>query len=76
MVSMLAFYSDDPSSKPTDVYSFSVKFMFEKNENKQERGRDWPIKKRKEVKKALGLKFVAIPELRFLGQNTALRCRK
>ena len=50
--------------------------MFEKNENKQERGRDWPIKKRKEVKKALGLKFVAIPELRFLGQNTALRCRK
>ena len=35
MVSMLAFYSDDPSSNPADVYNFSVKFVFEKNENIQ-----------------------------------------
>ena len=32
MVSVLAFYSDDPSS---NAYSFSVKFVFEKDENKQ-----------------------------------------
>ena len=30
-----AFYSDDPSSHPAESYVFSVKFMFEKNENKQ-----------------------------------------
>ena len=35
MVSVLAFYSDDPSSNPGDSYIFSVKFVFEKNENKQ-----------------------------------------
>ena len=40
MVSVRAFNSDDPSSKPT---VFSVKFMFENNENKQIRGRGWPI---------------------------------
>ena len=37
MVSVLAFYSDDPSSNPAEAYSFSVKFVFEKNENKQKR---------------------------------------
>ena len=35
VVSMLAFYSDDPSSNPADAYRFSVKFVFEKNENIQ-----------------------------------------
>ena len=35
MVSVLAFYSDDPSSNPADAYSFSVKIVFDKNENKQ-----------------------------------------
>ena len=35
MVSVLAFYSDDPSSNPAEAYSFSVKFVFEKKENKQ-----------------------------------------
>ena len=34
VVSVLAFLSEDPNSNPADVYSFSVKFMFEKNENK------------------------------------------
>ena len=40
---VLAFYSDDPSSNPADAYSFSVQIVFEKNENKQKRGRGWPI---------------------------------
>ena len=44
VVSVLAFYSDDLRSNPTDPYSFfSVKFVFEKNENKQKRGLCWPI---------------------------------
>ena len=46
LVSVLTFYSDDPSSHPVDAYSFfSVNFVIEKNENKQKRGRGWPIKK-------------------------------
>ena len=36
VVSMLDFYSDDPSSNPADVYSFFCKIcVFGKNENKQ-----------------------------------------
>ena len=38
VVSMLAFYSDDPSSNPADAYSFSVKFVVEKDKNEQKRG--------------------------------------
>ena len=34
---MLTFYSDDPSSNPHDDYSFSVKFVFEKNEKTKKR---------------------------------------
>ena len=37
MVSVLAFYFDDPSSNPTEADCFSVKFVFEKNKNKQKR---------------------------------------
>ena len=33
VVSVLAFYSDDPSSNPAQAYSFSVIFVLEKNEN-------------------------------------------
>ena len=44
MVSVLAFYSDDPSSNSAEVYSFSVKFVFEKNENKQKEARVGPFK--------------------------------
>ena len=36
VVSVLALYYNKPSSNPTEVYSFSVKFVFEKNENKHE----------------------------------------
>ena len=38
VVSVLAFYSDDPSSNPAEAYSFSVNFVFEKNQNKQKEG--------------------------------------
>ena len=45
VVSMLAFYSNDPSSNPADAYCFSVKFVFEKNENKQKEAGVGPLKK-------------------------------
>ena len=35
VVSVLAFYSYDPSSNPADAYSFFWKMLSEKNENKQ-----------------------------------------
>ena len=35
VVSMLDFYSDDPSSNPLKPTVFSVKFVLEKTENKQ-----------------------------------------
>ena len=35
MVSVLVFYSDGPSSNPAEGYSFSGKFVLEKNVNKQ-----------------------------------------
>ena len=40
MVSVLAFLSKDPSSNPALAYSFSVEFVFEKNENKQKEAAD------------------------------------
>ena len=46
VVSALAFYSDDPSSNPADAYRFSVQIVFEKNENKQKKGRRWPFFKK------------------------------
>ena len=30
VVSVLTFYSDDPGSNPAEVYSFSVKLVFER----------------------------------------------
>ena len=45
VVSVFAFFSDDPSSNAADAYSFSVTFVCEKNENKQNRGRSWPFLK-------------------------------
>ena len=38
VVSVLAFYFNNPSSNPAEAYSFSVKFVFEKNKNKQNGG--------------------------------------
>ena len=44
VVSVLTFYSKDPSSNTAEANSFfSVKFVLEKNENKQGRGRGWTI---------------------------------
>ena len=38
VVSLLAFYSDDPISSPTDAYSFICKIcVWKMNENKQKR---------------------------------------
>ena len=39
IVSILAFYSYNSSSNLAEAYSFSVKFVFENNENKLKRGR-------------------------------------
>ena len=41
VVSVLAFYSDDPSSNHAEAYSFFCNIVFEKNKNKQKRGRGW-----------------------------------
>ena len=42
MVSVLAFFSDDPSSNPSEVYNFSVKLLLKRT--KINRGWRWPIK--------------------------------
>ena len=47
VVSMLAFYSDGPSSNPADAFSFSVKYVFEKEGKLTKRGRDFYFKNRK-----------------------------
>ena len=44
VVSVLASYFVDPSSNPTKVYSFSLKFVFGKNENKTKRGHGYSFK--------------------------------
>ena len=39
VVSVLAFYSDGPSSNPAEVYNFSVKLLFKRTKiNKKEAG--------------------------------------
>ena len=43
VVSVLAFYSNDPSSNLAEAYNFSVKFVFEKNENQQKEAGVGPI---------------------------------
>ena len=48
-ISVLALYPDDPSSNPTEAYSFSVKFVLEKNE-KTKRGGGWPFKNQTNAK--------------------------
>ena len=45
VVSMLAFYSDSPSSNPAEVNSFSVEFVLANNENKQKDAGVGPLKK-------------------------------
>ena len=43
VVSVLTFQSEDPSSNPAKVFKFSVKLVFEKNENKQREARVGPL---------------------------------
>ena len=51
MVSVLAFYSDDPSSIRAEVYNFFCKIIVEKNENKQkEAGLAHFFKKRRDLR--------------------------
>ena len=38
MVSVLTFQSNDPSSNPAEAFTFSAKFVLEKNDNTQEAG--------------------------------------
>ena len=45
VVSMLAFSSDDLSSNPAGVKSYSIKFVFEKKENNQKEAGDDQFKK-------------------------------
>ena len=42
VVSMRAIYCNNPRLNTTEAYSFTIKFAFEKIENKQRRGGDWP----------------------------------
>ena len=41
MVSMLAFYSDDPSSIPAEVYNFSVKLLLKRTKKYINKKRPW-----------------------------------
>ena len=45
-VSVLTFYSDDPSLNPAEAYCFSVQFVFEMNENKQKEAGVGPFLKK------------------------------
>ena len=45
VVTVVAFFSDDPSSNPPEAFSFFCNIVFEKNEHKQKRGRAWPTLK-------------------------------
>ena len=45
VVSVFTFCSDGPSSNPAETYNFSVKFVLEKNENKQKEVGVGPFKK-------------------------------
>ena len=47
MVSVLAFYSDDPSSNPTEVYNFSVKLLLEITKINKKEDRVGPFLKNK-----------------------------
>ena len=45
VVSMLAFYSDDPSSNPAEAYRFFCTMLSETNENKQKEAGVGPFKR-------------------------------
>ena len=45
MVSVLAFYSDDPSSNPAEVYHFSIKLLLKRANIYKKRPQLAPFKK-------------------------------
>ena len=45
VVNMINDHFNNLSSNSAKVYSFFYKMLFEKNENKQQLGRDWSVKK-------------------------------
>ena len=58
VVSMFAFYSDDPSSNPAGVYNFSVKMWLKREKNKKKETGCGPLKKLKHHSKRRKL-FIA-----------------
>ena len=44
-MNMINDHFNNLSSNSAKVYSFFYKMLFEKNENKQQLGRDWSVKK-------------------------------
>ena len=53
---MLTFYSDDPSSNPSEAYCFSVNLVIENNKNKQKEVRVGPFK----TKQKLSMSFSSV----------------
>ena len=51
MVSVLAFYSDDPSSIPAEVYNFSVKLLLKRTKINKKRPGLAQFKKKKFTQK-------------------------
>ena len=45
VVSVLAFFSDDPSSNPSEVYNFSVKLLLKTTKINKKEARVGPFKK-------------------------------
>ena len=69
MVSVLAFYSDDPSSNPAEVYNFSVKLLLKRTKiNKKRPGLAHFFKKKTD--KRLVHKSKVFIQLRYKGITT------
>ena len=60
VVSVLAFYSDDPSSIPAEVYNFFCKNIVEKNENKQKEAGVGPLLKKNIFRTDRGLDLLQL----------------
>ena len=52
MVSVLAFYSDDPSSNPAEVYNFSVKLLLKRTKINRKEAGVGPFKKKLALNKS------------------------
>ena len=68
VVSVLAFHSDDPSSNPTEVYSFEFCELFEKNENKQKEAGDGTFKITEHAIENVNL-FSPLPKFTFISNK-------